>query len=154
MTSASSVELVSSLTEADAADLSDLIGQLSASSCFDRERFEASVRHPATAVMVARVGGRIVGMATLVIVPLPTGVRGHVEDVVVSESQRSRGIGRMLLLEMIDRASQHGVGTLDLTSRAGRESAIRLYESVGFVRRETNVMRLVVPQPEATRRLS
>ena len=36
--------------------------------------------------------------------------------------------------------------TLDLTSRPSRESALRLYESVGFKRRETNVLRYTRPE--------
>jgi ribosomal protein S18 acetylase RimI-like enzyme len=80
-------------------------------------------------------------MATLVSVPLPTGLRGHVEDVVVDQSLRGRGIARQLLETMTAMAGAQGLRTLDLTSRPSRESALRLYESVGFERRETNVLR-------------
>jgi GNAT superfamily N-acetyltransferase len=39
-------------------------------------------------------------MATFVSFPLPTGLRVHVEDVVVDESMRGRGIARKLLETM------------------------------------------------------
>lgn len=42
---------------------------------------------------------------------------------------------------MTQLAQEHGLRTLDLTSRPSRESALRLYESVGFRKRETNVLR-------------
>lgn len=38
-----------------------------------------------------------------------------------------------------------GMATLELTSRPERESALKLYESVGFRPRETNVLRYTQP---------
>ncbi|QTX06071.1 GNAT family N-acetyltransferase [Agromyces archimandritae] len=99
------------------------------------------LRHDATELLVSRLNGRIVGMATLVSFPLPTGLRGFVEDVVSHESVRGQGVGRGLLTAMIDIAVARGFRSLELTSRPSREAALRLYESVGFVRRDTNVLR-------------
>ena len=42
---------------------------------------------------------------------------------------------------MTTMAGERGLRTLDLTSRPSRESALRLYEGVGFRRRETNILR-------------
>jgi ribosomal protein S18 acetylase RimI-like enzyme len=42
---------------------------------------------------------------------------------------------------MATRAEERGLRTLDLTSRPSRTAAIALYESVGFVRRDSTVMR-------------
>jgi ribosomal protein S18 acetylase RimI-like enzyme len=42
---------------------------------------------------------------------------------------------------MIDRAREQGCVTVDLTSRPSREAANRLYQSVGFALRETNIYR-------------
>lgn len=125
----------------DEEPLARLLGQLSSSATFDIDRIEAVLDHQATELLVARLDGRIVGMATLVSYPLPTGMRGHVEDVVVDQSLRGRGIARHLLETMTAMAGAQGMRTLDLTSRPSRESALRLYESVGFKRRETNVLR-------------
>ncbi len=127
--------------------LARLLGQLSSSATFDSDRIRAVLDHEATELLVARLDGRIVGMATFVSVPLPTGLRGHVEDVVVDQSLRGRGIARQLLETMTGMAEAQGMRTLDLTSRPSRESALRLYESVGFRRRETNVLRF---RPAAT----
>lgn len=139
------VEVLSSVTDADAADVARLLTQLSKTATFDRSRLEAIVTHDATELLVVRDDGRIVGAATFVTFPLPTGLRGHVDDVVVDESMRGRGIARALLVRMTDLATERGLRTLDLTSRPSRESALRLYESVGFVRRETNVLRFTPP---------
>ena len=129
----------------DEEPLARLLGQLSSSATFDLDRIRAVLDHQATELLVARLDGRIVGMATLVSVPLPTGLRGHVEDVVVDQTLRGRGIARLLLETMTAMAEVQGMRTLDLTSRPSRESALRLYESVGFERRETNVLRYTPP---------
>ena len=135
------VETLSSISPNDAAALARLLGQLSTTATFDSGRLHAIIDHEATELLVARVGGEIVGMATFVSFPLPTGLRGHVEDVVVDESMRGRGIARKLLETMTTMAGERGLRTLDLTSRPSRESALRLYEGVGFRRRETNILR-------------
>lgn len=141
------VEALDAVTPVDADALARLLRQLSSSSAFDLDRIEALLKHQATELLVARLDGQIVGMATFVSVPLPTGLRGHVEDVVVDESLRGRGIARRLLETMTAMAEDRALRTLDLTSRPSRESALRLYESVGFERRETNVLRFT---PAAT----
>ncbi|UJP10691.1 GNAT family N-acetyltransferase [Microbacterium sp. KUDC0406] len=135
------IEILAAITDSDAEDLAGLLPQLSRTASFDRARFEAIVTHDATDLIVARADGRVVGMATFVSLPLPSGMRGHVEDVAVDEAMRGRGIARMLLTRMTLLAGERGLRTLDLTSRPSRESALRLYESVGFMHRETNVLR-------------
>lgn len=91
------VESLQSLTDTDAAALASLLTQLSSSAEFDRARTEAMIAHGTTELLVARDSGRIVGTATLVAAPSLTGMRGHVEDVVVDEAERGRGIARLLL---------------------------------------------------------
>lgn len=139
------VEALSAVTDADAADIARLLGQLSTTATFDATRLAAIVSHEATELFVVREGGRIVAAATLATFPLPSGLRGHVDDVVVDESMRGRGIARSLLVHITDLATTRGLRTLDLTSRPSRESALRLYESVGFARRDTNVLRFTPP---------
>lgn len=143
--SSPAVELLSSVTDADARDIARLLTQLSRTATFDRARLAAIITHDATELLVVRDGGRIVGAATLVTFPLPSGLRGHVDDVVVDEAMRGRGYARALLRRMTEIATARGLRTLDLTSRPSRESAIRLYESVGFVPRDTNVLRFTPP---------
>lgn len=135
------VEVLSTITDADASDMEQLLSQLSSTAVFDRARLAAIVAHDATDLLVVRDGGRIVGAATLVTFPLPSGLRGHVDDVVVDVAMRGKGVARALLIRMTEIATERGLRTLDLTSRPSRESALRLYESVGFVPRETNVLR-------------
>ena len=85
--------------------------------------------------------GRIVGLLTLAVFRIPTGVRAWIEDVVVDESERGQGVGEALTREALRRAEAAGARTVDLTSRPSREAANRLYRRLGFVDRETNVYR-------------
>jgi ribosomal protein S18 acetylase RimI-like enzyme len=136
-----SIGTLEEVSARDAEALARLLAQLSASATFDVDRINEIVDHDGTELLVARLGGQIVGMATFVTFPLPSGLRGHVEDVVVDDTMRGRGIARQLLRAMTGLARERGLRTLDLTSRPSRESALRLYESVGFERRATNVLR-------------
>ncbi|MFF3392798.1 GNAT family N-acetyltransferase [Streptomyces sp. NPDC002669] len=51
----------------------------------------------ADTVLVARTDGAIVGTLTLVMLPLPSGVWAHIEDVGVDDAARGRGVDRLSL---------------------------------------------------------
>ncbi|HKW95635.1 MAG TPA: GNAT family N-acetyltransferase [Methylomirabilota bacterium] len=102
------------------------------------------VEAEASTVLIARDGrdnGQIVGLLTLVVFRIPTGVRAWIEDVVVDEAVRGRGAGEALNRAAIRRALELGAWTVELTSRPSREAANRLYQRLGFVRRDSNVYR-------------
>ena len=107
---------------------------------------ESIVTSPATTMLVARDDDRrIVGMLTLALFRLPSGVRAWIEDVVVDESARRLGAGRTLVEAALKLATDAGAPSVDLTSRPSRESARRLYETMGFEERTTTVFRRVLP---------
>jgi ribosomal protein S18 acetylase RimI-like enzyme len=99
---------------------------------------------PGTSLFLARSGGTIVGMVTLVVFRTPTAVRAHIESLVVDPSARGRGVGEALCRAALARASQAGADTVDLTSAPARAAANRLYLRLGFQRRDTNVYRHVI----------
>ena len=84
----------------------------------------------------------ILGMMTLVVFRIPTGIRAWIEDVVVDGNARGKGIGEKLVRSAVERAKQEGAKTVDLTSRPSREAANRLYRRCGFETRETNIYRI------------
>jgi ribosomal protein S18 acetylase RimI-like enzyme len=135
------IEIVEVLDDAVRAAVERLLPQLSRSATFDEQTLAWVVAHEATTLFVARLGDDVVGALTLVTYPLPTGLRAHVDDVVVDDAVRGRGVGEALVRAALDRAVQVGARTVDLTSRPSRESAIRLYERVGFVRRDSTLFR-------------
>lgn len=119
-----------------------LIPQLSRSSPPPTAaELQAIVDHQACTVLLARVDGRIVGAMTLVLFPIPTGLRAWIEDVVVDDDARGHGVGATINRAAIAIAERAGAKTVDLTSRPSREAANRLYQRLGFVARETNVYR-------------
>ena len=113
----------------------------------DRAALDGIVSSPADTLLIARHEGKIVGTLTLVMFPIPTGMRAWIEDVVVDESARGQGIGEALSLEALSIAQAAGARTVDLTSRPSRQAAGRLYEKVGFQLRETRVYRYRVQDP-------
>jgi ribosomal protein S18 acetylase RimI-like enzyme len=94
-------------------------------------------------LIVAKNEHVIVGTATMAYVYCFTGIRAHIEDVVVDEKWRGKGVAKKLLAASIDSANEKNARTIDLTSRPDREAANRLYQKMGFVKRETNVYRLM-----------
>lgn len=87
------------------------------------------------------LGDRVVGSLTLALFRLPTGVRAWIEDVVVDERARGRGVGEALVQAALAEAAAAGATSVDLTSRPSREAANRLYQRLGFEARQTNVYR-------------
>jgi ribosomal protein S18 acetylase RimI-like enzyme len=96
---------------------------------------------PATVLLLALDDGDIVGSLTLALFRIPTGLRAWIEDVVVDESARGKGVAEALNRAALDRARSLGARTVDLTSRPSREAANNLYHKLGFTQRETNVYR-------------
>jgi ribosomal protein S18 acetylase RimI-like enzyme len=101
----------------------------------------AIVACPANTVLLARSAGVITGTLTLVMFPLPSGLRAWIEDVVVDESARGQGTGETLTHEALRIAREAGARTVDLTSRPARAAAGRLYERLGFTIRDTRLYR-------------
>jgi len=106
-----------------------------------REELSALLASDASTLMTARdeATGQIVGMLTLIVYRVPTGVRARIEDVVVDESMRGRGIAVELVQHALEIARAKGADGVALTSNPKREAANRLYQKVGFKKWETNV---------------
>jgi ribosomal protein S18 acetylase RimI-like enzyme len=122
-----------------------LVSQLSASTPPPgRWELQQIIASPTTELIVARDGDVVVGMLTLAVFRIPTGVRAWIEDVVVDVDARGRGIGEALTREALRVATELGARTVELTSRPTREAANRLYQRLGFERRDTNVYRYTI----------
>jgi ribosomal protein S18 acetylase RimI-like enzyme len=136
------IEEVTAFSDELADTIERLLPGLSSTAVYDVEIVKAIVASDATHLYLARLDGRVVGAASLVVYPIPTGIRAHVDDVVVDESARGHGISRLLLNHLIAEANgRFRARTIDLTSRPDREAANHLYRTSGFVQRNTNVYR-------------
>jgi len=119
-----------------------LLPQLSSSATpLDSAALQRMVSCDAATLLVARTADAIVGTLTLVLLPLPSGLRGRVEDVVVDSAARGRGVAGLLTEEALRIAREAGARTVDLTSRPDRAAANRLYERLGFQPRQSTVYR-------------
>jgi ribosomal protein S18 acetylase RimI-like enzyme len=137
---------VSQITPELVAAFARLIPQLNPScQAPTPEQLRRIVHSPAVVLLAARdpdCAPPVVGVLTLVVFQTPTGVRGRIEDLVVDSRARGRGIGEALCRAAMERARALEATTLDLTSHPTREAAHRLYQRLGFQRRDTNLYRL------------
>ncbi|MFI6710059.1 GNAT family N-acetyltransferase [Nonomuraea sp. NPDC050478] len=138
------IEAVRDASDEVVAAFGRLLPQLSAGAAIDREAVERVVRSEVNTVLAARAGGVVVGLLTLVVYPLASGVRARIEDVVVDGAARGQGVGAALTGRALELARERGARTVDLTSRPEREAANRLYERAGFRRRDTASYRVVL----------
>ena len=142
------IERVRHATDEVADALRRLLPQLSESAKLPgAERLSDLVSWPGVHLLVARVAGEIVGTLTLVTFPTATGVRAHIEDVVVDAAARGHGAASALLRKAERLAREAGAPSMELTSRPAREAANRLYRSYGFELRSTNAYRLALDGP-------
>ena len=125
--------------------INHLLPQLSSSaSAMTMDQLRALLGADVITLFVASHEGRTIGMLTLAMFPIPTGMRAWIEDVVVDADSRGLGAGALLTTTAIEHARRHGALTVDLTSRPAREAANALYRKVGFIPRDTNVYRYLV----------
>jgi ribosomal protein S18 acetylase RimI-like enzyme len=84
---------------------------------------------------------QIAGMLTIASYKTSSGIKVWIEDVVVDESQRGKGIGKEMMLFAIDYSKSLGAKDIRLTSRPSRIAANELYLKLGFKKYETNFYR-------------
>lgn len=111
-----------------------------------REALQQMIDSDASILFMCRDETGVLGTLTLILFRIPTGIRAWIEDVIVDEAARGKGVGRVLNEAAIDHAFAKGAITVDLTSRPSREAANRLYSRIGFVPRDTNVYRFSPPE--------
>lgn len=106
-----------------------------------RAELEKTIQSGDTLVFVAEENGEIQGTTTLALYRLPSGTKAWIEDVVVDESARGKGVSVALMNHVLNIARETGVQKVDLTSQPFRVAANNLYKKLGFELRETNVYR-------------
>ena len=122
--------------------INQLLPQLSSSSSGMKiDYLESLTKSKSTRLFLAKEDGMILGMLSLVFCTIPTGKKAWIEDVVVDQAARGRGLGKALMNHAIKEARKFGAKSVDLTSRPSRESANKLYQELGFQARETNLYR-------------
>lgn len=144
------VEVATSADDELVNDVARLLPQLSSSAAAPGlgELGEIVADDRSVLLLARDGGGHLVGMLTLATYRIPTGLHAVIEDVVVDEQTRGAGVGAALVEAALVEADRRGARNVDLTSRPSREAANRLYQKMGFVRRETNLYRHRLESPE------
>jgi ribosomal protein S18 acetylase RimI-like enzyme len=106
------------------------------------DHLKAMVADPAVTLLVARDGTGIVATAAVVIYTTPIWIKARIEDVVVDEAARGRGVGEAIVKRCIEVARERGAAIVELQSARSREAANRLYPRLGFELRDSNVYRM------------
>lgn len=106
-----------------------------------REELEKIIKSDDSFVFIAKENDEILGTLTLIFYYIPSGKKAWIEDVVVDESARGKGVAVSLINHALEIALQNGIEKVDLTSRPFREAANKLYQKLGFKQRETNFYR-------------
>lgn len=123
--------------------LEELLNQLTPQpSLLSEQTLRAVLDDSASRLYLLEEEGHVVGMLTLGIYHSPTGSKGWIEDVVVVDACRGRGYGRQLVAHAIEEARKAGVAQLMLTSNPLRVAANKLYQAMGFEKKETNCYKM------------
>ena len=113
---------------------------------FSKTEFEKIIHSENTVLIIARdtsAAGKIIGTLSYVFFYIPTGLNFRIEDVVVDQSARGKGVGRALMRYAISKAQEIKADKIDLTSSPERSAANKLYQSLGFILKKTNVYRYI-----------
>ena len=123
--------------------VSRLLPQLSSDAeILTRKYFKSILASESIHFFIAELDkGQIVGMLTIAVYRTPSGIKVWIEDVVVDEVHRGKGIGKELMLAAIDYSKSLGSKDIRLTSRPSRIAANELYLKLGFKKYETNFYR-------------
>ncbi|PIS05155.1 MAG: hypothetical protein COT81_02635 [Candidatus Buchananbacteria bacterium CG10_big_fil_rev_8_21_14_0_10_42_9] len=134
--------VVSNFTKKDAQAVSRLIPQLTRNIVDGLNldnRMNQIIDCPGTRGIIATVDGKLAGYAQLAWYIIPSkGLIAWVEEVVVDEKVRGQGVGRALMEKLLKIAEELGCQQVKLTSP--NFIAQKLYESLGFTFKETEVM--------------
>ena len=131
-------------TQAQFEDLKQLIAELSDRVNVTQSDLMLVLRDCNCHLYVILDGEHIVGCATLCIFHSPTGTKASIEDVVVSSAYRGQHLGKQLMEYVLEQAKAYAPIELHLTSNPMRVAANKLYQSLGFQKKETNCYQMMI----------
>ena len=118
------------LTISDASVIQSMEQAVFGSDAWSMGTIEDELSHPFSYYRGIDDGG-LIAYAGLRAAPHDA-LQGDIQTIAVSDEHRGQGLGRRLLLDLMDEAHRRGVRELFLEVRADNPAAIALYESVGF----------------------
>ena len=118
------------LTPADLPDLERMEVELFGAAAWSPESLASEISGPGRWYVGVVVGDELVGYAGLWF----DGYDAQVMTIGTDERFQGRGLGRRMLVDLLDRARAVGAAVVLLEVRVDNDPAIHLYESVGFER--------------------
>ena len=120
-----------------------LLGQLTTRAiAYTEEDYRKQLATSNSPLFLLLDNNTVIGMLTIGIYLSPTGSKAWIEDVVVDNTYRGRGLGKQLVAHAIGYCKTQSIDTLMLTSKPKRIAANTLYQSLGFERKETNAYKM------------
>jgi GNAT superfamily N-acetyltransferase len=110
----------------------------------DMDRVRALIADPDVTVLFATEGDEVIGTATVIVYTTPFWLKARIDEVVVDQGSRGRGVGEAIVSACLDFARRKGAQVAELQSGRGpqREVANRLYRRMGFELRDSNLYRI------------
>ena len=133
-------------TQSQFEDLKQLMSELSDRVKFTQTDLMLVLKDSNCHLYVIFDDERIVGCATLCVFHSPTGTKASVEDVVVSSAYRGQHLGKQLMEYVLAQAKACASIELHLTSNPMRVAANKLYQSIGFQKKETNCYQMTISE--------
>ena len=137
------IQELNNYTQSQFEDLSHLMSELSDRVNFTQTDLMLVLKDGRSHLYVILDDEHIVGCATLCIFHSPTG-KASIEDVVVSYNYRGQHLGKELMEFVLEQAKAYAPIELHLTSNPMRVAANKLYQSLGFQKKETNCYRMMM----------
>ena len=119
----------------DKSHSSDVVNILidSFSNNYDKEINESIFSSDEVDGIVAMEEGNVLGYASIHYIKKITRKSGVIEDVVVKENQRGKGIGKLMVKNLIEKAKKNNCDKIILSSS---EKNLKFYEKLGFQKNE------------------
>ncbi len=100
---------------------------------------------PNPPIMVAGMeGDRLIAMGSVAFYDVISGRKAWIEDVVVDQAARGQGLGRQIMEKLIGIAKEKEATEVLLFTGHHRTPAINLYQSMGFVEKQSKLLRLML----------
>ena len=129
--------------ESDEASVYELVTALMAVSLDQKsfhDVFVQNLRDDNVLYYVVERDGFVIGFASLHIEPQlhHAGLVGEIQELIVHETVRDKGIGAQLVSRLEQEAQKRGCVSIEVTTKNFRVDAQRFYEQVGFKRTHVN----------------
>jgi len=139
------IEKLVKFSHDDSLSIKNLVSQLGNSyKELTEGDFYEMLNSSSTHLLIARDvdNQKIVGMITIIVYRIPYIKKSYLDDFVVDENYRGKGIGTKLFNKALEVAREKGAEYVDFTSSPEKIQGNKFYEKLGFKKRETNVYRL------------